>query len=247
MTKAFDKPSIFCIIPAFNEEGNLLNLSSRLVKVFLKYRISFKILFILQGNKIAVDIVKRIKKKYQNIDYLYYPNALGIGTAYRIGFKNLNKKFSHVLTLDADLNHQPEEIPKFFEALSAKNPDVIIGSRFVSGGNSEEKRFWKKITSLLANMIINRLFDISVADKSSGFRLINTKVIKKVIPRLEENGYPAYMEFILLSIRNGFSITEVPITYIARKWGKSKMKKYDTLVNYLKFILRIPSFRKYPN
>ncbi len=230
---------IFCVIPAYNEEGNLAELCQRLVTSLKREKIDFKIFFILQGAENNLKLIKRLALKYQKIDYLYFPYALGIGKAYRIGFENIKSNYTHILTLDADLNHRPEELPKFIKLWKKTKADIIIGSRFIAGGKSFEKRRWKKIASGLINKLINKILNLRIADKSSGYRLINKKVILKIRDKLKERGYPSYIELILLAQKYNFTIREVPITYIPRNWGKSKMSKTKTLIDYFFFLIKI--------
>lgn len=233
---------IFCIIPAYNEKGNLEELTVRLAGVFRKLRTDFHILFVLQGKDSGKNILNRLngKKEFRNkITYLVFPDALGIGRAYLAGFRNIPEGFTHVLTLDADLNHQPEEFPKFMEELRNKKTSVIIGSRYTEGGNFGDRRIWKRIVSRGTNMFLTNILRIGVRDISSGYRLIERHVIEKVVPYLHESGYPSYMELILEAKKNGYTLSEVPITYIPRKWGTSKMKKITTARDYLRFIPKV--------
>ena len=109
----------------------------------------------------------------------------------------------------------------------------------MSGGHFKDKRLWKRLSSSIVNKLIKNYFKIKVHDISSGFRLIKREVIEKIRGKLKEKGYPAYMELILLARQNGASIGEVPISYIPRKWGKSKMNKLKTSLDYLSFLRRV--------
>jgi len=230
---------ILCLIPAYNERGNLTELVEKLHRELLIEKVDFKILFILQGNDGSRQLLDKLKKIYPKINYLYQPKPLGIGQAYQLGFNNLDKNYSHILTLDADLNHQPSEIKKLITAWKKTNCDIIIGSRFIAGGHFKDRRLWKRLSSSLINKLIRNYFKINVYDISSGFRLIKREVIENVRGKLKEKGYPAYMELILLARKFGASISEVPISYIPRKWGKSKMNKLKTSLDYLSLLLRV--------
>lgn len=230
--------SIFCLIPAYNEKGNLNKLSKRLISTLSKEKISFKIFFVIQGEKDTLDLLENLKRTYLQIDYVYFPKALGIGKAYKVGFEHVNKNFTHVLTLDADLNHDPKELPKFFRLLKKENTDIIIGSRFVKGGSFKDKRIWKRLASFGVNFFITKLLGIKVHDITSGYRLIKREVVDKIKNELKEKGYTSYMEFALLAHTHGFKIKEVAITYKPRIWGKSKMKKVRTFFDYLFFFCK---------
>lgn len=235
------KMNILCIIPAFNEQGNLPKLTKRLTAAFRKHKLRCAIFFVLQGDKNSVEIIKQLRRKYPNcaIEYVWKPSALGIGAAYRLGFSRVPKTVSHILTLDADLNHDPEDIPKFISAVRKQHADFVVGSRFIEHGAFYDRRGWKRVVSRWVNRIIMFLLHLRVHDLTSGYRLIRREVIEHVAPGLKEQGYPAYMELALTAHRAGFRLIEVPIVYSPRTWGESKMRTRDTLTAYLLFMKRL--------
>src|SRR3989344_3886754 len=103
--------NIFCLIPAYNEKGNLVPLTRGLAKTLPQFSPNYRIFFVIQGDDGSVEILRKLKKINKHIDWVYYKKALGIGRAYKIGFGKIKSNFSHVLTLDADLNHDPYKIP----------------------------------------------------------------------------------------------------------------------------------------
>lgn len=231
--------SIFCLIPAYNENGNLLLLTERLVFSLKKTGLDFKIFYVLQGNKQSEKIAANLKKKYPFLDYTYHPQPLGVGKAYQIGFQKTDEKFTHILTMDADLNHDPHQISKFIAKMKKDKCDVVVGSRFSKGGEFSDKRTWKRISSMLINFSVSAALGIKVKDLTSGYRLIKREVVQNVAEKLKEEGYPSYMEFILLTLRSGYKICEIPIKYSSRRWGVSKMRKIPTSIDYLRFLPKI--------
>ena len=238
---------IFCLIPALNEKGNLTELTSALYRILPKMCSDFLIFFIIQGNDGSINLLKKLKLKYKKIGWQYYPYALGIGCAYKTGFNQVNSYFTHALTLDADLNHDPAVLPRFIDKMKRTNADLVIGSRFVKGGKFADRRTWKKIISRLMNRLITKYADLNIHDLSSGYRLIKRKVIDEVKDNLTESGYPSYMEFVITAAFKGFKIREVPISYKSRVWGKSKMGKFQTMNAYLRFLLRLALDFKKPD
>uniref|UniRef100_A0A7C4M0L3 Glycosyltransferase n=1 Tax=candidate division CPR3 bacterium TaxID=2268181 RepID=A0A7C4M0L3_UNCC3 len=237
---------LLCLIPAYNEKGNLRQLIRKLTFVLKKTFIEYKILLIIQGTDGSLSLVKELKKTHKEIYFLYFPKPLGIGSAYKIGFENIGKDITHILTMDADLNHDPEKIYQFLQVLKTYKADIIIGSRFMRNGQFRDKRIWKRILSFITNLFITKLFKIEVHDISSGYRLIKKKVIKALCKELIETGYPSYMEFIIKAKRHGFTIKELPITYMPRKWGESKMNKFKTTFDYFFFFTKMLFFAKNP-
>lgn len=241
------KLNILCLIPAYNERGNIEELTTLLHKNLNKLKIKHSFLYIIQGNDGSTQILSKLKKKIPGLKYLFFPKPLGIGNAYKIGFNNIPSGYTHVLTLDADLNHNPLEVGKFISLAKEENPDMIIGSRFICGGSFNDKRLWKRIISHIVNLLLTNLVNKKVHDISSGYRLIRVQVLRKVAGILKEKGYPSYMELVINASRYNLSIKEIPIVYVPRKWGKSKMKKMRTMIDYLFFIPRITLFSQYPH
>lgn len=233
---------IFCLIPAYNEKGNIEALTEKLVSEFIKQKTKYAILFVIQGDDGSREILDKLKRKNKNIKYLFFKKPLGIGNAYKVGFQSIDPTCTHVFTLDADLNHNPKYFPQFVSTAIKTKADVVIGSRYMSGGKFLDTRMWKRVISLLMNKFITTILSIPVHDISSGFRLIKINVITKVLPKLRERNYPAYMEFIMYSHKAHFKLREISIVYTPRSWGKSKMNSVNTLRDYLLFLPRIVSF-----
>lgn len=230
---------IIILIPAYNEKGNLEILIKSIENQFQKLKINFKIFFVLQGDDGSRELLTKLKKTNSRLDFIHFKNPLGIGRAYKIGYSKVDKNADYILTLDADLNHDISEFPKFLKSIRDGKFDLVIGSRFVAGGRFNDKRIWKKKISLLANMLIAKIISIKVKDISSGYRLIKRKVVEKVQNKLQFTGYPSYMEFILYTHKFGFKIKEIPITYHPRLWGKSKISSFKTMFDYFHFLIAV--------
>lgn len=230
---------IFCVIPAFNERGNLEKLIRLLVTEFNRTKINYTIFFVLQGQDGSKELLDSLKNKYPQVKYLYYLSPLGIGKAYQKGFRKVYQSTTHILTLDADLNHNPKDIHRFIRTLLSSQFDVAIGSRFIPGGRFQDPRPWKRFMSTYINALVRFLLRIPIRDITSGYRFMKKKVVTKTLPFLHESGYPFYMEFILRAHNLGFTMTEIPITYRARTWGKSKIGKRATFLEYMKFLSKV--------
>lgn len=230
---------IFCLIPAYNEKGNLLLLIEKLYNLLEKLRVKSEIFFVIQGTDGSEQLLRKIKKTHKEVDWIYFKAPLGIGKAYKEGFKKVKKGYTHVLTLDADLNHDPSVLPSFIKKMKETDGDIIIGSRFMKGGSFNDKRKWKRIISNLVNRFMTFMLGIEIHDISSGYRLMKVEVVEKIRENLIEKGYPGYMEFIIRARREGFKIAEVPIVYTPRIWGTSKIRKGRIFLDYLVFTIRL--------
>lgn len=231
--------NIFVLIPAYNEKGNLKKLINDLENQLIKSRVKFKLFFVIQGDDGSKELLENLQKKKPFLDFVYYPKPLGIGVAYQIGYTKADNSADYILTMDADLNHDATDLPKFVKAMKDTGSDIVIGSRFIHGGKFDDKRVWKKIASRITNKIVTSILKLPIKDVSSGYRLIKKEVIVKLKSRLRSRGYPSYMEFILLAHKSGFKIKEIPIIYHPRIWGVSKINSASTIIDYIRFLQSI--------
>lgn len=225
------------VIPAFNENGNLQPLVSSIDRQCKKLGISYSILLILQGDDGSRKTVTKLKRKYP-VRFLYFPLPLGIGYAYREGFSHILASSTHIITMDADRNHNPSVLPLFIASMKENHADIVVGSRFIRNGSFAEPRLWKRWLSTIVNSLLTHLLGLPVHDISSGYRLIKKEAVMTIRNRLQEKNYPGYMEFILRAKSDNMRISEVPITYTPRTWGVSKMRAFDTLADYIGFVIR---------
>jgi dolichol-phosphate mannosyltransferase len=124
--------------------------------------------------------------------------------------------------MDADLSHRPEEIPRLLEAI--KDYDVVIGSRFVPGGQDAERNIMRKLITSLARRFLRLYLKIPVEDVSSGFRCFRREVLEKIdLESLESRGPSLVQEILYRVFLLGYRIKEVPITFCERKRGETKL------------------------
>jgi len=209
-----DKIKILCVIPAYNEAGNLKPLTTHLIQNLKKITSSYRLFFIIQGNDKSKMEIRKLQKKYpKKIKADYFTRPLGIGMAYKTGFEKINKSTTHVLTMDADLNHDPKIIQSFFKNMKEKKSDIVVGSRFIEKGAFYDKRLWKRVISRCINLFLKVILDLPISDATSGYRLIKSETISAIRKMLKEKGYPAYLEFILISHKSGFFLPRIPFIF----------------------------------
>jgi dolichol-phosphate mannosyltransferase len=237
---------ISVVMPAYDEAGNVDKLAARFYEVFKKLKTDFELVYVLQGSKENSgynDLEKMRKAGMDKIRIIHFPNPIGVYPAFKVGFDNMAKDATHVLTLDADLNHQPEELPRFIEAMEKTDADIVVGSRYIPGGSITGMPGWKRFLSRTMNHFFNIISNVQVNDKTSGYRLMKREVTERVKDKVTFRNFESYVEFIVRAQREGFSMTEVPITFIFRTTGVSKMRIINTTIGYIKLIART-SFRK---
>jgi glycosyltransferase involved in cell wall biosynthesis len=217
---------IAVLIPAFNAEKSLAELVSR-----LRNAVGNVLIVIVDDgstdrtNEMAASI---------GVVVLRHKNNLGKGAALQTGFDYLNKQdgVEFILTVDADLQHLPEDVPKFILVQQKTNADIVIGWRQRIGTRMPvHRRFSNTITSTLVGMRTG----LEIKDSQCGFRLIRHSVIGSF--RCEAAGYEAETEFLIKAARRGFKIEFVPVQTV---YGaeKSYMTHWATTVNFIKVILR---------
>jgi dolichol-phosphate mannosyltransferase len=167
----------------------------------------------------------------------YSSQRLGLGPATRKGLELIDPRTDYVLIMDADLNHQPEEIAKL---LSVSNrADIVVGSRSREHGLVNELPLFKRVVSASTNWILRKKFGIPCSDVTSGFRLYSTRAIETIRDKLVSKNFEVTAEILIRAKNEGFSITEVPITFTMRPRGTSKLSFIKSGIGYGILILRL--------
>jgi len=220
---------ISILICLYNEEENVRELTER---IYNSVKIPFELIYVIDGNDKTYDIVKKMKVPNLKVDYSNQKR--GYKNSFIEGFNLVNKKSYRIVTLDGDLNHQPEEITSLLE----KKADIIIGSRYISKGKIEKLELWKRTISTFANLAIKIIWGIKTKDKTSGFRVYKKEKLKKILPLCTSSNFEFLFELLLLANKKKYSITEVPITFKARVKGKSKFQLLKVINGYLKLLIK---------
>eukprot|EP01092_Planopodium_desertum_P003885 TRINITY_DN1749_c0_g1_i1.p1 TRINITY_DN1749_c0_g1~~TRINITY_DN1749_c0_g1_i1.p1 ORF type:complete len:195 (+),score=2.43 TRINITY_DN1749_c0_g1_i1:34-585(+) len=152
-----------------------------------------------------------------------HPRAgkLGLGSAYKHGLTFTTGNF--VVILDADMSHHPKFITKMIELQKASDLDIVTGSRYIPGGGVHGWDLVRKLTSRGANYVAQTFLNPGVTDLTGSFRLYKKSVLTSLIPSIKADGYVFQVETIVRAKAKGFKVGEVPITFVDRQFGKSKM------------------------
>ena len=235
--------NIVVIIPTYNESTNI---STLLDKLSMAHEV-FDILIVDDNSpdgtsKIVEDNYVRNLK---TIHLLKRDQKLGLGSAYRDGFKwALKKKYQHFVEMDGDFSHTFDDL---MHMLTFKDKyDLIIGSRYIKGGKTEGWSKSRKLLSVVANLVAKLLLGLKVNDMTSGFRIYSRDCLEDInYYDTKSNGYAFQIEMTLLACMNKKSIKEVPITFYERDLGESKMSK-DIVLEAVKFLI-FTKFKKIKN
>ncbi|MFH0714647.1 MAG: glycosyltransferase [Candidatus Diapherotrites archaeon] len=227
---------IAVVLPAYNEKGNIGILARRLQTVFSHLRISYELIVVLDGEDGSKEELEALHDP--NLRINYSKERRGVARALRIGFDAVPKNADYVLTMDADLNHQPEELSKFLAAIKQPGVDIVIGSRRVEGGKMQQTAL-KKFISWVANEVFGALFGLKVKDITSGYRLMKRKAVEDLKGRLVSTEYEIYPEFLIRAAQQKYGMVEVPIDFKIRVRGTSKMDMKSAGVKYAKLVFKV--------
>ena len=234
---------IVVIIPTYNESTNISTLLDRLS---MAHEV-FDILIVDDNSPDGTSkiVEENYVRNLKTIHLLKRDQKLGLGSAYRDGFKwALKKKYQHFVEMDGDFSHTFDDL---MHMLTFKDKyDVIIGSRYIKGGKTEGWSKSRKLLSVVANLVAKLLLGIKVNDMTSGFRIYSRDCLEDInYYDTKSNGYAFQIEMTLLACMNKKSIKEVPITFYERDLGESKMSK-DIVLEAVKFLI-FTKFKKIKN
>lgn len=215
---------ISVVLPTYNELNNIEKLVSRVQKTLKKITPNYEIIIVDDNSPDGTGhFMKKKSLNDKNIKVLIRKEKTGLGDAYKYGFKYITGDI--IFQMDADLSHNPKDIPKFVKALQYN--DVVIGSRYIKGGlnlNSDRKRI---IISKVANLLASFFFRLRQSDCTNGYRAYKRKVIDKILPHITCQKYVFLVEMLEKAKQFGFTVGEVPIRFQDRYIGKSKFNIWE--------------------
>lgn len=224
------------ILPTYCEEQNI----GRLITEIENLQLSTSILVIDDSSPDkTAEIVKGLQSKYDNIMLLVRSVKSGLGTAITDGFKVfLSRKHPPklVVTLDADYSHNPLDIPLLFSSMQ-HGYGLVIGSRYCKGGKVAGWPFTRRIVSRIANIAAKSVLGLKPYDCTSGFRCYSTSFLKATISNLHSTTYEIQIETVKQASLHGFGIKEIPVLFVNRKRGRSKLTIAE-IRSYVSYILR---------
>ncbi len=210
------------IIPTYNERENIENIIRKVFSLDGGY----DILIIDDGSPDGTAaIVKRLQQEFpERLHMIERPGKLGLGTAYITGFKwSIDKGYDYTFEMDADFSHNPEDLPRLYQACK-DGADLAIGSRYCDGISVINWPIGRIIMSYYASVYVRTILGMKVYDCTAGFKCYSNKVLRAIdLDKVEMKGYGFQIEMKYTTYKLGFKITEVPIIFVNRKAGTSKM------------------------
>lgn len=211
------------IIPTYNERENIENI----IRAIFSLEKVFHVLIIDDGSPDGTaDIVKHLQDEfYEKLHILQRPKKMGLGTAYISGFKwALERQYDYIFEMDADFSHDPKDLPKLYKACSEEGGDVAIGSRYVTGVNVVNWPMGRVLMSYFASKYVRVITGMPIHDTTAGFKCYRRKVLETIdLDNIHFRGYAFQIEMKFTAYKCGFKIVEVPVIFVNRVKGTSKM------------------------
>ena len=213
------------VIPTYNEAETIPSLIKELFEKIKHLVEKLDVLIIDDSSPDGTaDIVRGLGEKYEKITVVQRPKKMGLGAAYKEGFRHILEKFDSelVLQMDADHSHQPSEIPNMLEKI--KNFDFLIASRHVEGSDVIGWGVGRKTTHSIAGAIARICAKIEIKDSTSGFRMFKKKTLEKIdFEKIRSDGFAFQIEVLYQLKQLGMRGLEVPTVFVNRTEGSSKM------------------------
>jgi len=217
-----DKKRALIIFPTFNEKENI----EAIVTAVLKQDTSVHVLIVDDNSPDGTGaIADRMAAADPRVFALHRAGKLGLGTAYIHGFKwAIERRFDYIFEMDADFSHNPDYIPDFLTAI--QDHDLVLGSRYISGVNVINWPMSRLLLSYYANVYSRLVTGLPVRDATGGFKCFRREALEAIdLDRVRSNGYTFQIEMSLRVWRRKMRIIEIPIVFVDRQRGTSKMSK----------------------
>ena len=211
------------IIPTYNERENIENI----IRAVFGLEHGFHILVVEDGSPDGTaNIVRELQKEFpERLHMIERSGKLGLGTAYIAGFKwALEREYEYIFEMDADFSHNPNDLPRLYAACHDGGNDVSIGSRYVSGVNVVNWPMGRVLMSYFASKYVRLITGLPIHDTTAGFVCYRRRVLQTLnLDSIRFKGYAFQIEMKFTAYKYGFRIKEVPVIFINRELGTSKM------------------------
>ncbi len=214
---------VLVIIPTYNEIENI----TRIVETVMKYPDGFDVIIIDDNSPDGTaEAVMKLMEKFPGRLFLEKrAGKLGLGTAYIHGFKwALQRDYAYMIEMDADFSHNPDDLTRLYHTCKDKGADVTIGSRYVSGVNVVNWPMGRVLMSYFASAYVRFITRMKLRDATAGFVCYRRRVLESIdLDKIEFKGYAFQIEMKFKAYSRGFKVVELPIIFINRQLGTSKM------------------------
>ena len=213
------------IIPTYNEIENI----EKIIRTVFLLQKNYHVLIIDDGSPDGTaDVVKHLQNEFSNqLFIIERKGKQGLGTAYIAGFKwSIEKKYDYIFEMDADFSHNPNDLERLYLACENNECDMSIGSRYVKSGKVENWPLNRILISYGASLYVRFITFMPIKDCTAGFVCYKREVLENInLNKIHFIGYAFQLEMKYRALRKGFRLKEMPITFVDRKEGHSKMTK----------------------
>ena len=211
------------IIPTYNEKENI----EKMIRKVFSLEKAFDLLIIDDGSPDGTAaIVKSLQPEFpERLQILERPGKLGLGTAYITGFNwALQRHYDYIFEMDADFSHNPDDLIRLYQACSEDGADLAIGSRYISGVNVVNWPISRVLLSYFASKYVQFISGLKIKDTTAGFKCYRRQVLETLdLDSIRFKGYAFQIEMKYTAYKSGFILKEIPIIFINRMEGTSKM------------------------
>ena len=211
------------VIPTYNEVQNIQLICQSVLGLNIR---GLSVLVVDDNSPDGTaDRVRQLQQTHPNIELIVREKKLGLGSAYVRGFKfAIERKFDYIFEMDADFSHDPREIPSFLHAI--QEYDLVIGSRYIQGVNVINWPLSRLMLSYFANVYTRWITGMPIQDSTSGFKCFRRNVLEAInLDKITSDGYAFQIEMDFKAWKFGFRLKEIPIIFVDRFIGHSKMSK----------------------
>ncbi|CAN5206870.1 polyprenol monophosphomannose synthase [soil metagenome] len=216
-------PEKVVIIPTYNEKENI----EKMIRKVMSLRGDYHLLIVDDGSPDGTaEIVKQLMQEFPDRLFIEERKGkLGLGTAYIHGFRwSLKRGYEYIFEMDCDFSHNPDDLNRLFAACKEQGGDVAVGSRYVKGGQVKNWPMNRLLISYFASLYVRMILWFGVRDTTAGFKCYKAKVLATIdLDKIKFVGYAFQIEMKYTAYKLGFKIIEVPIIFIDRLEGESKM------------------------
>ena len=229
------------ILPTYNERENLPIIFYLLHKTFTQNSLSFEVVIVDDSSPDnTIQIAQKLQSSFGSdvIQIVSRKGKLGLGTAYIAGLERSTG--DRIIIMDADLSHHPKFIPQMITKMDECNLDIVSGTRYRKGGGVAGWDLKRKITSKGANFLASFLLNPGnvASDLTGSFRLYKRDALMRTLPSVKCKGYAFQMEILILAKKERLTLGEVPITFVDRIYGESKLGANEIIL-YLKGLIQL--------
>ena len=213
------------IVPTYNEADNI----GQVLDLVMAQPIPISVLVVDDNSADGTAAVVRsaMDEHPKRVDLIERSGKLGLGTAYLRGFRYaLARDYTYICEMDADLSHDPDDLPRLIEAVQTNDADLAVGSRYVGGVRVINWPLPRLVLSYAAGVYTRAITRMPIRDVTAGFKCFHRRVLEALpLDRVNSDGYAFQVEMHYRTWKAGFDITEIPVIFTERTEGQSKMSK----------------------